>query len=56
MIYNQLNQIIQFYDDIKTKRIAICPFGQNGMETKQILNWAYGVSEELIIDNYLYIT
>ncbi len=35
------------------KRIAICPFYENGALLKQILNNSFGVHEEMIIDNGL---
>ncbi len=35
------------------KKVAICPFAEEGMLTKQILNQRYGVQETYIIDNRL---
>lgn len=36
-----------------SKNIAICPIGEIGLMTKQILNWRYGVEERYILDNYM---
>ena len=32
---------------------VICPFGDYGMQTKQILNVCFGIQEQYIIDNRL---
>ena len=32
-------------------KIAICPFGENGFTTKEVLNKCYGIDEVAIIDN-----
>lgn len=37
----------------KSKAIIICPFGENGILTKELLNWSYGVEEVAIADNGL---
>lgn len=37
----------------KTEKIIICPFGENGMLTKNILNNSYGILETAIVDNRL---
>lgn len=34
-------------------KIAICPLGECGLKTKQILNWRYGVEESYILDNFM---
>lgn len=33
--------------------IALCPMGECGLLTKQILNWRYGIQETYTIDNYM---
>lgn len=38
---------------MSTKKIAICPFAEEGMRAKEILNLRYGVKETYIIDNRL---
>lgn len=38
---------------LSKKKIAICPFAEDGMRAKQILNLRYGVQETYIIDNRL---
>lgn len=43
MIENALSQ--------KKDKFVICPFGENGIQTKYILNHCYGIKEEKIIDN-----
>ncbi|MBE5865466.1 MAG: hypothetical protein E7292_04515 [Lachnospiraceae bacterium] len=35
------------------KKIIICPFGDMGMKTKEVLNERYGIMEAAILDNYL---
>ncbi len=37
----------------RPKKIAICPFAEEGMMAKQILNQRYGIEETYIIDNRL---
>lgn len=36
-----------------SQRVVLYPFGELGMEVKQILNWRYGIQEEFIIDENL---
>lgn len=35
------------------KKFIIFPFGEVGIKVKQLLNYAYGIHEEYILDNYL---
>lgn len=37
----------------KTNKLVLYPFGQQGLLTKQILNWRYGIEEAFIIDEGL---
>jgi hypothetical protein len=52
-IYLEISKRIRLRMDFGWRRFAICPMGQNGLMSKQILNWQYGVNEEMIIDNGL---
>lgn len=36
-----------------SENIAICPMGEYGLLSKQILNWRYGVKERFRVDNYM---
>lgn len=51
-IDNNLKNILN-NNKIKSKKIAIFPFGEGGVITKYLLNNKYGIDEEIIIDNSL---
>lgn len=46
-----ISTFLETEKDIKGKKIAICPFGNNGIWMKQMMNWGYGIVEDFIIDN-----
>ncbi len=46
-------QINNHYEEISHKALAILPYGEIGMEIKEILNKCYGIHEKYIIDNGL---
>ena len=50
--YSRLDTMIRA-SVMSSKKIAICPFAEEGMYAKQILNLRYGVQETYIIDNRL---
>lgn len=37
----------------RPRKVIIYPFGQMGMQTKEVLNNRYGILEEIIVDNFL---
>lgn len=52
--YKEIQRMIETaLDRNKGGKIAICPFGENGLVTKEILNKCYGINEVAIIDNKL---
>lgn len=51
---NRINKAVGIYlEKWSGKKIAIYPFGEMGMKVKTILNWRYGIKEEIIVDNQL---
>lgn len=50
--YSRLDTMIRA-SVMSSKKIAICPFAEEGMFAKQILNLRWGVQESYIIDNRL---
>jgi hypothetical protein len=52
-VYWRLKKRIHLMVELGYRRFAICPMGQYGLVAKQILNWQYGIDEEMIIDNGL---
>ena len=53
-LYREFNNIIINCLNKGAKKYAIVPFGENGMLLKQILQERYGITDILLIDNYLY--
>jgi hypothetical protein len=51
--YNKIERLINEAIEAGNNSFAICPMGLNGILTKQILNWRYGINEKYIIDNKL---
>lgn len=50
--YSRLDTMIRA-TVMSSKKVAICPFAEEGMRAKEILNLRYGVQETYIIDNRL---
>lgn len=55
MEYSKINKAINTYLEKwgVGRKIAIYPFGEMGVKTKEILNWRYGIKEAIIVDNQL---
>ena len=54
MEYSKINKAINVYlEKWPGRKIAIYPFGEMGVKTKEILNWRYGIKETIIVDNQL---
>lgn len=51
--YSRIDTMIRATVLSKPKKIAICPFAEDGMLAKQILNQRYGITETYILDNRL---
>lgn len=51
--YSRIDTMVRAVVFSKPKKIAICPFAEDGMMAKQILNQRYGIKENYIIDNRL---
>lgn len=51
--YSRIDTLVRATVLSKPKKIAICPFAEEGMMAKQILNQRYGIEETCIIDNRL---
>lgn len=51
--YSRIDTLVRAVVFSKPKKIAICPFAEEGMMAKQILNQRYGIQETYIIDNRL---
>lgn len=51
--YSRIDTLVRATVFSKPKKIAICPFAEEGMMAKQILNQRYGIQETYIIDNRL---
>lgn len=51
--YSRIDTLVRATAFSKPKKIAICPFAEEGMMAKQILNLRYGIQETYIIDNRL---
>lgn len=49
----KLSDLIKAGAICQTSKLVLYPFGEQGMLTKQILNWRYGIKEELICDDGL---
>lgn len=49
----RINEIVNSTDK-KKRKLVLYPFGKQGMQIKQILNWQYGIEEAFIIDDGLY--
>ena len=45
----RINEIVNSTDK-KKRKLVLYPFGKQGMQIKQILNWQYGIEEAFIID------
>lgn len=55
-MYSKINKAINTYLEKWSgggRKIAIYPFGEKGVKTKEILNWRYGIKEAIIVDNQL---
>lgn len=52
-LLTQIKSCIEQKLDAGFQKFIICPFGDVGMQVKCILNNAYGIKEEYILDNYL---
>ena len=53
-ITNQIKECIEKKLDAGYKEFIIYPFGDVGIQVKQILNNVYGIQESYILDNHLY--
>ena len=51
--YSRIDTMVRATVLSRPKKIAICPFAEDGMLAKKILNQRYGIKESLIIDNRL---
>lgn len=52
--FKRINEAVDIYlREWKGWKIAIYPFGEMGVETKEVLNWRYGIKESIIVDEYL---
>ncbi len=51
--YSRIDTMVRATILSRPKKIAICPFAEEGMMAKQILNQRYGIEETYIIDNRL---
>lgn len=51
--YKDIKKAIEEAISMGYKKFVIAPFGEYGIPTKQVLNWCYGIKEEVIIDNEL---
>lgn len=51
--YSRIDTMVRAAVLSKPEKIAICPFAEEGMMAKQILNERYGIKETYIIDNRL---
>lgn len=51
--YEVINRALEEAIRQGRREFAIYPFGKNGIETKEILNWRYGIEEAIIVDNQL---
>ncbi len=51
--YQKIRQKIKDALDVGKMNFVIYPFGENGILTKEILNWNFGIEEKYIIDNKL---
>ena len=51
--YSRIDTMVRATVFSRPKKIAICPFAEEGMMAKQILNQRYGIEETYIIDNRL---
>ena len=51
--YSRIDTMVRAVVLSRPKKIAICPFAEEGMMAKQILNWRYGIEETYIVDNRL---
>ena len=51
--YNRINTMVYATVLSSPRKIAICPFAEEGMLAKQILNQRYGIVEDYIVDNRL---
>lgn len=52
-LVSQIKQCIEEKLGRGYKRFIIFPYGDVGIQVKQILNMVYGIREELIIDNHI---
>jgi hypothetical protein len=52
-MHKRIDFFIRKAIELGKQRYAICPMGEYGILTKQILNWRYGIIEEFILDNEL---
>lgn len=48
-----IDSIVRCLIDNDRREFIICPFGQQGLLAKQIINLKYGLEEKLIVDNVL---
>ncbi|MCM1217939.1 MAG: hypothetical protein NC548_25905 [Lachnospiraceae bacterium] len=51
--YSRIDTMVRATVTSRPEKIAICPFAEEGMMAKQILNQRYGIEETYIIDNRL---
>lgn len=51
--YSRIDTMVRATVLSKPKKIAICPFAEEGMMAKQILNQRYGIQETWLVDNRL---
>lgn len=51
--YSRIDTMVRATVLSKPQKIAICPFAEEGMMAKQILNLRYGIKETYLIDNRL---
>ena len=51
--YSRIDTMVRATVLSNPKKIAICPFAEDGMLAKQILNQRYGIEETYIVDNRL---
>ena len=51
--YNRIDTMVYATVLSRPGKIAICPFAEEGMMAKQILNQRYGIVEDYIVDNRL---
>ncbi len=51
---NEIKDLIEKSLNLNKKNFIIYPFGELGIQIKQILNFCYGIEEKIIIDDNLY--